>query len=197
MHLLLSTYNSPLAPLLLVADENNALRALDFADHESRMNRLLREHYGDYTLAKGAAPPDVIRALDHYFEGDLAALDNLRTATGGTPFQRAVWRALRSIKPGTTKSYGQIAARIGRPTASRAVGAANGANPIALVVPCHRVIGADGTLTGYGGGLARKQWLLDHERAYSDATLSRERPSRRPSPMRSRKAATVTAAYSK
>ena len=89
---------------------------------------------------------------------------SVRTATGGTSFQRAVWRALRAIKPGTTKSYGQIAASIGRPTASRAVGAANGANPIAIVVPCHRVIGANGALTGYGGGLPRKRWLLDHER---------------------------------
>jgi methylated-DNA-[protein]-cysteine S-methyltransferase len=143
------------------------MRALDFDDYESRMHRLLGEHYGDYTLTKGTAPANVVRALDDYFGGDLAALDRVPTATGGTPFQRAVWRALRTIKPGTTQSYGQIATQIGRSTTSRAVGAANGANPIALVVPCHRVIGANGALTGYGGGLARKQWLLSHEREYA------------------------------
>ncbi len=132
-----------------------------------RMHRLLREHYGNYELEEGAAPASVTRALDAYFDGDCGVLDKIRIATGGTPFQRAVWRALRTIKSGTTKSYGEIAASIGRPQASRAAGAANGANPIAIVVPCHRVIGANGALTGYGGGLPRKRWLLDHERAFS------------------------------
>jgi methylated-DNA-[protein]-cysteine S-methyltransferase len=136
------------------------------------MHRLLREHYGEYQLEKGAAPASVTRSLDAYFDGDLNALASVRTATGGTPFQRAVWRALRAVKPGTTKSYSQIAARIGRPTASRAVGAANGSNPIAIVVPCHRVIGANGALTGYGGGLPRKRWLLDHEREFSGQLAS-------------------------
>jgi methylated-DNA-[protein]-cysteine S-methyltransferase len=167
MHLRLEQYKSPFSKLLLVTDESGALRALEFADHEPRMHRLLREHYGEYDLEKGAPLASVIQALDAYFDGDLRALDSIRTATGGTSFQRAVWRALRAIKPGTTKSYGQIAARIGRPTASRAVGAANGSNPIAIVVPCHRVIGANGALTGYGGGLPRKRWLLDHEREFS------------------------------
>jgi methylated-DNA-[protein]-cysteine S-methyltransferase len=167
MHLQLSTYKSPFSLLQLVFDEAGTLRALDFNDRASRMHRLLREHYGEYTLTKGTPPANVVRALDDYFGGDLAALGCVPTAMGGTPFQLAVWRALRTIKPGTTRSYGQIATRVGRPTASRAVGAANGANPIALVVPCHRVIGANGTLTGYAGGLARKQWLLDHEREYA------------------------------
>jgi len=89
---------------------------------------------------------------------------------GGTPFQRVVWAALREIPPGRTTSYGQLAARLGRPGASRAVGLANGANPVAIAVPCHRVIGADGTLTGYGGGIERKRWLLEHERASLAAT---------------------------
>jgi methylated-DNA-[protein]-cysteine S-methyltransferase len=167
MHLRLEQYKSPFSKLLLVTDEQGALRALDFADYEPRMHRLLREHYGDYELEKGAAPEPIIQSLDAYFDGDLTALNCIRTTTAGTLFQRAVWRALRSIKPGTTKTYGQIATRIGRPTASRAVGAANGSNPIAIVVPCHRVIGANGALTGYGGGLPRKQWLLDHEREFS------------------------------
>jgi methylated-DNA-[protein]-cysteine S-methyltransferase len=167
MRLRLEEYTSPCAPILVVTDDEGALRALEFADHETRIHRFLREHYGEYDLKYGAAPKPIIRSLEAYFEGNLTALDNIQTATGGTPFQRAVWRALRKIKPGTTKSYGQIAARIGRPTASRAVGAANGSNPIAIVVPCHRVIGANGALTGYGGGLPRKRWLLDHERKFS------------------------------
>ncbi len=164
MHLQLERYAAPLAPLLLVTDDEGALRALDFADHESRMQRLLRLHYGDVLLQKGAPPKSVLRALDAYFDGQFAALDDIQVATGGTPFQRAVWRAVRAIPPGATSSYGRIARALGRPGAGRAVGAANGANPTAIVVPCHRVIGASGALTGYGGGLPRKQWLLDHER---------------------------------
>lgn len=100
-----------------------------------------------------------------YFAGDLAALDRLEVAPEGTAFQQQVWAALRKIPVGATTSYAQIARAIGRPTAVRAVGAANGRNPIALVVPCHRVIASDGTLCGYAGGLWRKQWLLQHERA--------------------------------
>jgi methylated-DNA-[protein]-cysteine S-methyltransferase len=167
MHLRLERYRTPIAELLLATDEDGALRAVEFADRKSRMTRSLREHYGDYTLLEGAAPASIHKALDAYFDGDPEALDTIRIATGGTPFQRAVWRALRKIKFGTTRSYGQIAAQIGHSKASRAVGAANGLNPIAIVVPCQRVIGANGTLTGYGGGLPRKRWLLDHEQAHS------------------------------
>lgn len=167
VHLRLDQYQSPLATLLVITDEQSNLRALDFVDNELRICRVLRELYGDYKLEKGAAPASIMRALDAYFDGDLDALDDIRVATAGTPFQRTVWKALRTIKSGTTKSYGQIAANIGRPAASRAVGAANGSNPISIVVPCHRVIGSNGTLTGYAGGLPRKQWLLDHERRYS------------------------------
>jgi O-6-methylguanine DNA methyltransferase len=174
MQFRLSHYESPLAPILIVTDEEDVLRALDFADHEPRMHRLLREHYGDLELANRPASKSVVRPLDAYFNGDFSAIDDVRIATGGTPFQRVVWRALRKIAPGSTKSYGEIAAEIGRPTASRAVGAANGSNPIAIVVPCHRVIGANGTLTGYGGGLPRKRWLLDHEGAASASTSFRD-----------------------
>lgn len=169
MHLRLDHYQSPLASILLVTDESGVLRAVDFANYESRMHRLLHTHYGSYLLENGSAPISIIEAFDAYFEGKLNALDYLPTETAGTPFQREVWQALRSIEPGTTKSYGEIAAEIGHPQASRAVGAANGSNPIAIVVPCHRVIGANGTLTGYGGGLSRKQWLLDHERKFTTA----------------------------
>jgi methylated-DNA-[protein]-cysteine S-methyltransferase len=164
MRLTLTKYSSPVSPLLLVIDDDGALRALEFADKEPRMHRFLKIHYGAYELKSGSPPASVLRALDDYFDGNYAALDRIKVATGGTPFQRDVWRALRAIRPGSTTTYGELAARVGRRRASRAVGAANGSNPIAIVVPCHRVIGADGSLTGFGGGLPRKQWLLDHER---------------------------------
>lgn len=111
-----------------------------------------------------ADPHGLTTAIAAYFSGDLHAIDEISVATAGTAFQRTVWRALRDIPCGTTISYGELARRIGKPDAVRAVGTANGANPIGVVVPCHRVIGANGTLTGYGGGLHRKRWLLDHER---------------------------------
>ena len=163
LHLRVERWKAPICPLLIVTDGEGFLRALEFADHESRLHHLLRGHYGDYTLEEGKMPPPLKHALQAYFEGNADALTKIRTATGGTAFQREVWRALREIPAGTTISYGELAAKIGRAEASRAVGAANGANPIAIVVPCHRVIGADGTLTGYGGGLPNKRWLLEHE----------------------------------
>jgi O-6-methylguanine DNA methyltransferase len=159
-----------MGPLMIVTDRDGILRALEFGDHEDRLRRLLCDHYGDYTMEKGTAPASITQALDAYFRGDIDALNQVQTATAGTAFQREVWRALRTIPAGTTMSYGQLAAKIGRPSASRAVGAANGANPIPIVVPCHRVIGANGTLTGFGGGLPRKQWLLEHERRFAAVT---------------------------
>ena len=106
-------------------------------------------------------------AIGRYFAGELHAIDSLAVRTAGTPFQREVWRALREIPCGTTVSYAQLAERIGRPTAVRAVGLANGSNPVGVIVPCHRVIGSDGSLTGYGGGIKRKRWLLEHEKRVS------------------------------
>jgi len=171
MHLQLERWISPMCPLLIVTDGDGILRALEFGDHESRMNRLLQAHYGSYTLSEGKAPSHLAGELEAYFDGDLNALDKVKVATGGTAFQREVWSALRAIPAGTTISYGELAKRVGRAGASRAVGAANGANPIPIVVPCHRVIGANGTLTGYGGGLAHKKWLLEHEALRSGARL--------------------------
>jgi O-6-methylguanine DNA methyltransferase len=178
MRLMLSTYHSPLGEILLVSDNEGALRALDFVDYEQRLRRLLRLHYGTYQLDPAPAPATVVAALDAYFAGDLDALARIRVATGGTPFQREVWAALRRIPVGRTTTYGELAAELGRSGASRAVGLANGSNPIAIVVPCHRVIGRDGTLTGYAGGLERKRWLLEHERRYSPRA-SAERPTAR------------------
>ncbi|KAA0696540.1 methylated-DNA--[protein]-cysteine S-methyltransferase [Halopseudomonas laoshanensis] len=174
MRFLLDTFATPVGQLFLVTDEQGRLRALDFEDYHARLIRLLDKHYGDYQLepGPGSTPEPLRQALSAYFAGDLSALDSIQTETAGTAFQRAVWQALRDIPAGHTRSYGQLAVAIGRPSASRAVGLANGSNPVALVVPCHRVIGASGKLTGYGGGLWRKHWLLEHEARHSGATAA-------------------------
>jgi methylated-DNA-[protein]-cysteine S-methyltransferase len=151
--------------MLLVSDDDGNLRAIDWTDHESRMHRLLRLHYGEggSSLEPTPTPNNLTHAIGNYFAGDLTAIDALPVQTAGTPFQREVWRALRKIACGTTVSYAKLAEQIGRPAAVRAVGLANGSNPIGVVVPCHRVIGSNGSLTGYGGGVERKRWLLEHE----------------------------------
>ena len=154
---------SPLGDILLITDETGAVRALDFHDYAQRMTRLLRRHYGEQDLDERPAPASVRADLTAYFEGELAALAAIPWTTGGTAFQRQVWTALTAIVPGQTSTYAALAAQIGRPTSVRAVGTANGANPVAIIVPCHRLIGARGALTGYAGGLERKAWLLRHE----------------------------------
>ena len=156
---------STIGTLLLIHDREGHVRALDF--HESRMRRLLRLHYGaegkDFAIEDRAAPAPIRRAISDYFLGDLCAINSIPVTTGGTSFQREVWAALRTIQAGTTLSYGALARQLGRPESVRAVGLANAANPVAIVVPCHRVIGTDGSLTGYGGGISRQRWLLVHE----------------------------------
>ena len=155
---------SPLGRMLIVSDSMQRLRALDWEDHEERMRRGLRRIYGrEPQLTRSAAPAATRRARQRYFAGKLQAIDEIPVQTGGTPFQSNVWRALRKIPAGTTLSYGRLAQRLKCPLAIRAVGFANGSNPISIVIPCHRLIGADGSLTGYGGGLERKRWLLEHE----------------------------------
>ena len=170
--LLVARVPSPLGELRLVWDEDGAIRALDYDDYEDRMHDLLVRYYDDCDLQPEQAPDELLGPLEAYFAGRLEAIDGLPIACGGTPFQRDVWQQLRKIPCGTTATYGAIAAAIGRSSSMRAVGAAKGANPIAIVVPCHRVIGANGTLTGYGGGLQRKEWLLRHE----GADFAREQP---------------------
>ncbi|UYN97300.1 MAG: methylated-DNA--[protein]-cysteine S-methyltransferase [Enhydrobacter sp.] len=165
LELLIDRMATPMGELIVVADRDGNLRAIDWTDHEARMRQLLDRQYGRgaRTMTAARNPGGLTAALRRYFAGDLTAIDDLPAKTEGTPFQKRVWKALRRIRCGTTLSYGELARRIGHPTAVRAVGLANGQNPISIVVPCHRVIGSDGSLTGYGGGLERKKWLLSHE----------------------------------
>lgn len=156
---------SPVGAILMATDEAGRLRLLEFEDHPDRVDRILRRHFGAHQRVEDGGPSAARRAVEAYFEGDHAAIGAVEVVTGGTAFQRKVWAALRDIPRGATEGYGALAARIGLPKAVRAVGMANGANPIGIVVPCHRVIGADGSLTGYGGGIERKRWLLAHEGA--------------------------------
>jgi methylated-DNA-[protein]-cysteine S-methyltransferase len=163
--LMLDRLPSPIGEALVVTDEAGVLRAFNWRDYEERMRAWISRHYPKATLVEGRGPERVRSALQAYFAGDARAIDGLEWRASGTAFQLSVWQALCSIPVGETVSYAALAERIGRPSAVRAVGLANGANPISLVVPCHRVIGADGSLTGYGGGLPRKKWLLAHEGA--------------------------------
>lgn len=157
--------SSPIGALT-VAARGARLCLLHFGSDEAGVRRALERWYPGETIAAGKVRP-ARAALDAYFSGNLTALDAVEVEMHGTAFQRRVWDALRRIPAGTTSSYGALANTIGEPTAVRAVGAANGANPIAVIVPCHRVIGANGSLTGYGGGLDRKRWLLAHEARHS------------------------------
>jgi methylated-DNA-[protein]-cysteine S-methyltransferase len=165
LRLLTDRFETPIGEMMIAADEDGNLRAAEWTDHPERVLHLLQRYYGKngFTLTPVHNPGGLTDAMKSYFAGELASIDELPTQTAGTPFQREVWRSLREIPCGTTISYGQLAERIGRPSAVRAVGLANGANPIGVVVPCHRVIGSGGSLTGYGGGIERKRWLLNHE----------------------------------
>jgi methylated-DNA-[protein]-cysteine S-methyltransferase len=170
----LERLDTPTGRMLIVTDaesDTRRVRAVDWEDHEHRLQRLLRLHYsrpGREGFELKEAPPRgaasaARRALEAYFDDNLTALANLATETNGTEFQRTVWNALCSIPVGRTTSYQTLAHDIGRPSATRAVGLANGSNPISIIVPCHRVIGSNRALTGYGGGIERKRWLLAHE----------------------------------
>jgi methylated-DNA-[protein]-cysteine S-methyltransferase len=156
-HSIYSTCTSPFGDLLLVSD-GDALTGLFLPQHDDRPARAPKPGW----LRDDAGFREVRNQLRAYFEGELRDFD-LPIRMDGTDFQRLAWKELMNIPFGTTISYAEQARRIGRAGSARAVGSANGRNPISIVVPCHRVIGANGTLTGYGGGLDRKQWLLDHE----------------------------------
>ena len=163
----LTVTRSPLGPLALFAQETQLVGlTLDGRhDGDSEVVRHLRRHLGPFTTRTHPDAAGAATRLERFFAGDLGMLEAQPVRLHGTPFQCEIWRALRRIPTGETWSYAQLAAAVGRPNAVRAAGAANGANPISLFVPCHRVIGSDGTLWGYGGGLPMKQWLLRHEGA--------------------------------
>ena len=159
----LDRLDTPIGQALLVTDTDGILRALDWEDYAARMKELLRLQYGEVVLQEARASSQMLKALSAYFKGDLDRLGTIEWRVAGTPFQQKVWHALPKIRAGTTMSYGTLAAKLNAPRATRAVGHANGSNPISVVLPCHRLIGADGSLVKYGGGLSRKRWLLEHE----------------------------------
>ena len=154
--------DSPIGAIVLVVDDKR-LCSLDFADYEARMMTLLQRRYGEVQLEQVNDPCGFSSRIRDYLAGDYACLDAIPVNTGGTAFQQQVWLALRSIPPGKTLTYGELAAQLGKPTAYRAVGGTNALNPVAIVLPCHRVIGASSSLTGYAGGLERKRWLLQQK----------------------------------
>ncbi|NDW06202.1 methylated-DNA--[protein]-cysteine S-methyltransferase [Jiella pacifica] len=154
---------TPIGHLVLLTDIDDRLRVADWEDYAERMNRLLALKHGTVAIEERPGRSEACRAFDAYFAGEVDALSSISVRMTGTPFQCTVWNELLRIEVGTTITYGELARRIGRPTVFRAVGYANSLNPINIAVPCHRVVGANASLTGYGGGLPRKQWLLDHE----------------------------------
>jgi methylated-DNA-[protein]-cysteine S-methyltransferase len=162
--LLIDTIESPIGNIIIVVDEGE-MCALDFAGYEERMMKLLKRRYADVQLKQADNPQGFSDCVKNYLAGDFKSLDAIPVNTGGTLFQQQVWNALREIPTGQTFTYAELAAKIGRPKATRAVGMTNSLNPIAIVLPCHRVVGANASLTGYAGGLDRKHWLLRHEGA--------------------------------
>lgn len=155
--------HTPIDALTLAA-RNGRLCLLHFGAREAPVRQQLLRWYPGDSVEHRPDPAGAATALAKYFSGQLDALESVEIECNGTPFQQRVWSALRGVRAGRTASYSEIAREIGAAAAVRAVGAANGANPIAIIVPCHRIIGSNGTLTGYGGGLKRKEWLLRHER---------------------------------
>jgi methylated-DNA-[protein]-cysteine S-methyltransferase len=162
MRLLVERIKTPIGALLITHD-GKRLANIAFADREDRRAREIKRDFPEAELKRASEHSRFAKALECYFAGDIHAIDKLPVIDFGTDFQKNCWSALRRVPAGTTRSYGDHARIIGRPNASRAVGHANGFNPISIVVPCHRLIGANGSLIHYGGGLERKRWLIDHE----------------------------------
>jgi methylated-DNA-[protein]-cysteine S-methyltransferase len=158
----LATIDSPVGALTIAARGRHVC-LVHFGAASAPVRASIASWYPGVAIAEAADPGGAVRVLRRYFDGDVDCLDAVDVELHGTEFQRAVWLALRSVKAGTTLSYARLAERVSAPSAVRAVGAANGANPVALILPCHRIIGSNGSLTGYGGGLDRKRWLLEHE----------------------------------
>jgi methylated-DNA-[protein]-cysteine S-methyltransferase len=171
MRLLTDHILSKLGTLVIVVRDGR-LCAADFEDCRARILASIESRYGTVEFERTADPFGIRTRLLAYFAGDLRAIDTLVVETGGTPFQQEVWIALRAIPAGSTVTYTDLARKVGRPAAIRAVGTINGRNPLAIVVPCHRVVGSDGSLTGYAGGLWRKRWLLTHEGALASSRVT-------------------------
>lgn len=163
------TIDTPIGPIAVMEDADRALFMVEFADCRHRIDRWLQKRLdsGRYVRAPGFLSVGIRDIFGAYFDGDVSVLRDIPVRLDGTPFQNEVWSALRAIAPGQTFAYGAFAGLLGRPEAARAVGHANGANPLSIVVPCHRLVGSGGALTNYGGGLERKRWLLDHEARYA------------------------------
>lgn len=160
--LFLDQIDSAIGTILVITDEDH-LCAIEFQDCQPRIMTWLSKRFGAFELKPVQNRSEIADRIQAYLDGEYHCLDNISVDPGGTLFQQQVWTALRQIPVGTTITYGQLAARLGKQSASRAVGLANSQNPISIVLPCHRVIGANGQLTGYAGGLVRKRWLLEHE----------------------------------
>lgn len=158
----LDQISTPIGSMLLMVRRENVI-LLEFEDKSDRYMAHRERRLGPLEIEATSNPCGYSERLRAYFAGELDAIDGVKAAGAGTPFQERVWSELRRIRCGETLSYGALAARLGDKNLMRAVGLANGSNPISVIVPCHRVIGADGSLTGYGGGLDRKAWLLKHE----------------------------------
>ncbi len=158
----LSIYASPLGDIQLLTVKQK-LCYLDFADNPERMEKLMKTRYGEYEIIQAEVPTELNQCLNQYFSGDLDAFDDIEMDTGGTSFQRKVWRSLLKIPHGTTMDYSTLAHSAGNASAVRAAASSNARNPISIIIPCHRVIGKDGSLRGYAGGIDRKRWLLRHE----------------------------------
>jgi len=162
VRLLVEKIASPIGAVLITHD-GNVLCNVEFADSAERRRQELAQHFPNTAIEPARDHSNLSAAIARYFDGEVTSIDDLPVAGIGTPFQQECWAALRIIAPGSTRSYGEQARALDKPHAARAVGRANASNPFAIVVPCHRLCGANGDLTGYGGGLERKRWLLDHE----------------------------------
>jgi methylated-DNA-[protein]-cysteine S-methyltransferase len=162
MDIALTTLESPIGPLTIAA-RGSKVCLVHFGKPSSYVRTSLSKWYPGAQVAQSDDAGGAGSVLMRYFDGDLRSLDEIEVELHGTDFQQRVWTALRSVPAGSTASYSELARRVGAPAAGRAVGAANGSNPVAVVLPCHRIIGSNGSLTGYGGGLHRKRWLLNHE----------------------------------
>jgi len=164
--------DTPLGRAVVIADAQGSLCMHFWVDDDDTWQRRFQQRHAGGEIVERRDDLGHVDALRRYYAGDIAALESIPVRLRGTPFQTKVWSALRTIPAGTTVSYGELARRIDHPTAVRAVGLANGSNPIGVVVPCHRVVGSNGSLTGYGGGIERKRWLLAHEARHTAFRLA-------------------------